>query len=73
MFSMSSLLQNAIDSGLIFIQEFPSGMIAVIDEETAHIAVDHGLGEVRLATIADETFVRECSNWPFLIGGKVGK
>jgi hypothetical protein len=66
-FTMTALLTNAIDGGLIFLQEFPCGMIAVLGERDARDAVENSIGEVRVATEADMEFVREYSHWPFLI------
>jgi hypothetical protein len=66
-FTMTALLTNALDGGLIFLQEFPCGMIAVLGERDARDAVENSIGEVRVATEADMEFVREYSNWPFLI------
>jgi hypothetical protein len=66
-FTMTALLTNAIDGGLIFLQEFPCGMVAVLGERDAREAVENSIGEVRVATDADMEFVREYSNWPFLI------
>jgi hypothetical protein len=64
---MTALLTNALDGGLIFLQEFPCGMVAVLSEHDAREAVVNNIGEVRVATEADMEFVREYSHWPFLI------
>jgi hypothetical protein len=42
-------------------------MVAVLGERDAREAVENSIGEVRVATDADMEFVREYSNWPFLI------
>ena len=71
-FSMSAILTNALDGGAIFIQEFPCGLVAVLNEKDAITAVNQGIGEIRVATLADEVFIREYSNWPFLIDLRIG-